>query len=157
MRGTTFAPPQIELAEVIPVVDAMFDALSHFEGEALELDALRRLVAGDAQIVEDGPNLTRAARTPLDRDAWLERLTRATVMRLIAGEGYIVDEVARRSRGSAGQWLIHSVVEEHFTREGRVVRTQTTRWSLLVRRLGADTRIAHVRLRRDDENVIGDS
>lgn len=133
----------IDPAEARAIVDAFFDALGHFAGEAPALDELSRVLSPDAEIVEEGagvdPKVERYAR-----DAWFERVEGRSRPEL----GQFFEEVECTITERASELRFGTLIEERVTRGGAVESVGELHCALDVRVVDSQATIVRVKVCR---------
>lgn len=121
------------MVDEILIVERLFDALSHFEGEMPKISALIALLADRARIRDGAAEETRGR--------WLDRLASDAVRRAIAREGSFFVVVRCSATRHAGETTISFLVEQLRT-AGGVVRESCLRLgTVVVRGNGRSARI----------------
>lgn len=146
-RVMSSARSPVDPGEASAVVEAFFDALGHFAGEPPSIDDLTRVLAPDAEILDGGDD-TDEGLVCYRRDAWLTHITESSAQRETASRGQFFEEVQRTMTDCSPDVHVGSVVEERHTQGGAFELADTLSCALIVGRVGDQTSIVHVRVRR---------
>jgi len=146
-RVMSSARAPVDPGEASIVVEAFFDALGHFAGEPPSIDDLARVIAPDASIL-DGVGDNEEGLVCYARDAWLAHIAEISAQHETASRGQFFEEVQRTMTDCAPDVHVGSVVEERLTQGSDSELADTLDCALVVGRVGDQTSIVHVRVRR---------